>query len=566
MNPPVRLANRLFKSRFKDIKQDFRNSPSDCAFQRSRAYAKLQRLLRRPGIAILFLAALALAGCSGEGDIKQATTLNYAQMDEPKRLDPAFVKDLYEGIVSGFLYDGLVGFGSGSDIHPSLAERWDITPDGLVYTFHLRPDVKFSDGKPVTSRDVRYSFTRILRPETNSQRKWVLDRIAGADQVMEGSTTTLSGLATPNDGTVEITLQTPYPPFLVMLAMPNAVIIPDGAAGIDEPDPAFDRNLIGTGPWILHKWLHDQRLIFKRNPNFWGVGPHLEHLVYHVQTEDSVRYRQFEAGNFDIIQVGFQAHEAWQQDPAKARLTTSIQELRTDYVGIMCSKKPLDDLRVRQALSHAIDRELIFRDIQKSRGVVAGGPVPPGIAGYVAPEPAYPYDPTKAAALLTEAGQTGLHLDLYYREEALNGEIAQAVKAMLEAAGIVVTLVPRDQAALRQAIHEGAADLFLASWTLDYPDIENALYPPFHSSNIPRQGNQTHFRNTQVDGVLTSARSESVNSTRIALYQKAEKLVRTQAPWIPLFHRKVYYAVQPNVSGWNPALIYNADRFNEVRK
>ncbi len=521
----------------------------------------------RIGLKILCVViALTLIACTGEGDIKQISTLNYAQMDEPKRLDPAFVKDLYEGIVSGFLYDGLVGFGSGSDVHPGLAETWEITPDGRTYTFHLRPHTKFSNGKPVTSKDVRYSFTRILRPETNSQRKWVLDRIVGAQQVMDGTTTTLTGLVSPDAHTVRITLESPYPPFLLMLAMPNAVIIPEGAAGTDAPDSAFDRRPIGTGPWLLHTWLHDQRLIFKRNPNFWGEGPSLEHLVYHIQTEDSVRYRQFEAGNFDIIQVGFQAHKAWQNDPAKARLTTSIQELRTDYIGIMSSKKPLDDVRVRRALSHAIDNELIFRDIQKGRGVVAGGPVPPGIAGYAAPPPAFPYDPKKAREILKQAGQASIELDLYYREEPLNGEIAQAVKAMLEAVGARVTLVPRDQAALRQAIHEGVADLFLASWTLDYPDIENALYPPFHSVNIPRQGNQTHFRNTEVDDVLASARVEGNNDKRIVLYQKAENLVRMQSPWIPLFHRKVYYAVQPNVTGWNPALIYNADRFNEVIK
>jgi len=487
-------------------------------------------------------------------------------MDEPRRLDPAFVKDLYEGIVSGFLYDGLVIFGTGDQVQPGLAESWEISLDGRTYTFHLRPGVKFSNGRPVTSADVRYSFTRILRPETNSQRKWVLDKIQGAAEVISGTTTTLAGLDIRDNQTVKITLETAYPPFLVMLAMPNAAIIPDGSAGIYKIDPEFDRHPIGTGPWVLQKWLHDQRLVFRRNPHFWGEGPKLEHLVYHIQTEDSVRYRQFEAGNFDIIQVGFQAHEAWQANPAKARLTTAIQELRTDYIGITCSQPELGDVRVRQAITRAIDKDVIFRDIQKGRGVVAAGPVPPGIAGYQQRSQPFGYDIAKAKTLLKEAGKSGLELDLYYREEPLNAEIAQAVKSMLTAAGVQVHLVPRDQAALRQAIHEGRADLFLASWTLDYPDIENALYPPFHSSNIPRQGNQTHFRDAEVDAILTAARAETDNAKRIGLYQQAENLVRQRAPWIPLFHRKTYYAVKPEVNGWTPALIYNADRFNTVTK
>ncbi len=531
----------------------------------------LNSSLKAAWLPIIAAALFLLTGCTGEGDLKEETTLHYAQMDEPKRLDPAFVKDLYEGIVSGLLYDGLVVFGKGAAVEPGLAERWEISEDGLTYTFHLRPKARFSNGEPVKASDVRFSLTRILLPETNSQRKWVLDRIAGADAVTSGTTTTLAGLATPDDHTVQITLEAPYPPFLTMLAMPNAVIIPENHPGTLNEDPqqaaaARDRDPIGTGPRILQKWLHDQRLVFRRNPHFWGDGPHLEHLVYHIQTEDSVRYRQFEAGNFDIIQVGFQAHDAWQGEPARARLTTAIQELRTDYLGIMCRQPALADVGVRQALSHAVDREMIFRDIQKGRGVVAAGPVPPGIEGYRQTAPAYPYDPARARELLAGAGHPGLGLELYYREEPLNDEIAQALKTMLEAAGARVTLMPRDQAALRQAIHEGQADLFLASWTLDYPDVENALYPPFHSSNIPRQGNQTHFRNAKVDMALEAARSEPDSVRRITLYQQAEDLVRNQAPWIPLFHRKVYYAVQPDVKGWVPALIYNADRFNDVRK
>lgn len=507
-----------------------------------------------------------LAGCGQQSRIRPENTLSYAQMDEPKRLDPAFVKDLYEGIVSGFLYEGLVVFGTGDDVMPGLAEQWDVSADGLTYTFRLRPGAKFSNGKPVTSADVRYSFTRILRPETNSQRKWVLDRIAGSEAVTSGTTKTLAGLTTPDEHTVVIKLSAAYPPFLIMLAMPNAVIIPEGSAGRDKPDTAFDRNPIGTGPWVLEKWLHDQRLVFRRNPNYRGPAPKLDYLVYHVQTEDAVRYRQFEAGNFDIIQVGFQAHEAWQTDPQRAALTTAVQELRTDYIGISCSNPMLADPKVRHALSHAIDRDTIFRDIQKSRGVPANGPVPPGINGYEQRPPRFGYDADAARRLLKEAGQSGLALELWYREEPLNAEIAHAVKGNLETAGVKVTLVPRDQAALRTAIHEGNADLFLASWTLDYPDIENALYPPFHSSNIPRQGNQTHFRDAGVDQLLAAARNEADSTARIALFKKAEDAVIEAAPWIPLFHRKVYYAVRPGVTGWTPALIYNADRFNTVGK
>src|SRR5690606_26825356 len=140
-------------------------------------------------------------------------------------------------------------------------ESWTISPDDRVYTFRLRSGARFCDGRPVTAADVRYSLTRLLRPETNSQRKWVLDKIAGAADVMDGTATELTGLATPDDATVVLTLTDAYPPFITMLAMPNAAIIPAGAAGTTEPDPAFDRQPIGSGPWVLTRWLHDQRLV-----------------------------------------------------------------------------------------------------------------------------------------------------------------------------------------------------------------------------------------------------------------------------------------------------------------
>jgi len=388
----------------------------------------------------------------------------------------------------------------------------------------------------------------------------------GAADVIAGTTDSLSGLVTPDDHTVAITLQQPYPVFLKMLAMPTAAIIPNGASGEGRPNPKFDASPTGTGPWVLSNWIHDQRLEFKRNPNYWGSGPLLDNLVYHVQTEDNVRYRQFEAGNFDIVQVGFQIFDSWQKNPEKEKLTTSIQELRTDFLGLMCSKKPLDNVRVRQALAFAVDSTSIFDQIQKKRGTLSHGPIPPGIPGYRPATAPRQHDVARAKALLQQAGVINLKLELWYRDEALNSEIVDAVSKDLQAAGVTVVRTPRDQAALRDGIHSGRADMFLGSWTLDYPDPENALYPPFHSRNIPRQGNQTHFRDRQVDDLLDKARATSNDAERIALYQQVEERVNELTPWICLFHPRTYYAVQPAVKGWSPALMYNGDRFNTVRK
>lgn len=508
--------------------------------------------------------ALLLSGCSSQPNQNERNrTIKIVQSDEPRRLDPAFIKDYYEGVVSGFIYDGLVQFDKGSVVRPALAESWEISPDGREYTFHLR-EAKFSDGRPVTSADVRYSFTRVLRPETRSDRKWVLDRIEGADEVTSGLTTELRGLQTPDPRTVEVTLKKPFPAFLTMLAMPTGCIIPANSAGSDKPDPRFNEHPIGSGPWMLDTWLQYRRLEFTPNPNYWGRRPQADRLLYIVLSEGALQRQEFVNGNVDVYLVAFNVYSMWMKDPARAAMTTTVQELRTDYIGFMNNKPALADPRVRRAITHAVNRQDIFTNLQKKRGELAHGPVPPGIVGYRPDVAPLAYDPDLARKLLKEAGVSKLSLTLWYRDEAQNSEIASSARSDLEKIGIEIIPTPRDLAALRTAIWEGKPDLFIGSWSLDYPDIENALVPTFHSRNIPRQGNGSHFSDPVVDKLLDDAQTEADPERRIRKYQAAEDAIIERCPWMPLFHRKSYYAVQPRLKAWTPALMYNAERWNET--
>jgi oligopeptide transport system substrate-binding protein len=512
---------------------------------------------------------LTLWGCTGASPSPaDLSVFTFAHSDEPRRLDPAFIKDYYEGFVSGLIFDGLVVFGAGTQVEPGLAERWEISPDGQTYTFHLRRNARFSDGRPVTSADVRYSFTRVLRPETGSDRRWVLDRIEGADAVMAGVSRDLRGLETPDPHTVVVRLRAAYPVFLTMLAMPTAAIIPEGAAGMDKPNPEFTQRPIGSGPWVLHRWLRDQRLEFRRNPHYWGSSPALERLNYLVQADDTVRLRQFEAGILDLYQVGFQVWGAWSADPAQRQRMMPLQEPHTEFIGLMCHKKPFSDAKVRMAARLAVDAREIFEHVQKGRGVVARGPVPPGIAGY-RPDNSRPLrDVGRALALLAEAGPeaTAQELKFLYRDEALNAEIVRAATEHLREVGFHVVPVPVDLATLRQSVWEGGPDLFLGSWHLDYPDIENALVPTFHSRNIPRQGNQVRFSDPETDSLLEAGEREGDAARRIAIFQQAEDRINSLSPWIPLFHRRAYHVVQPTVRGYAPKFMYNAERFTGVTK
>lgn len=488
---------------------------------------------------------------------------NYTNIEEPRKLDPAYTYDVYEGIINGLMYDGLVLFGEGSNVVPGLAEKWEISPDGKVYTFHLR-EAKFSNGKPVTSADVRYSFTRILRPETVSDRKWLFDKIVGSDEVTSGTAKELTGLETPDPKTVKITLKQAYPPFLTKLAMPNGVVIPENSAGAEKPDPAFDKAPIGSGPWVLDKWLRDQRLEFRRNEHFWGKKPNLDRFIYNVQLDSRVAQRQFEVGNFDIMDINFTIYSQWLRDPKKREQMIPVPELNTYYVGFMNSKPKFADKRVRQAIVQAINRKAIFENLQKGRGTLAHGSVPPGIEGYREGLKPREYDPELAKRLLAEAGAGNLEIDLWYRDEALGTEMMSAAQKDLEKVGIKVNAMRRDWPSVREAIYSGQADMFFNSWWLDYPDIENALEPSFHSRNIPRQGNGAHYSNPAFDAIIAQADGEADPKKRIELFQKAEDIIIEDCPWVPLFHRKSNVIVQPWVKNYKPYLMYNAGRYEEV--
>ncbi|MBX7244783.1 MAG: ABC transporter substrate-binding protein [Candidatus Sumerlaeaceae bacterium] len=533
------------------------------------------------GLVIMTAACgLLLAGCGGSGpqgndkanptgqtSAKPAASaqkvFTYANVAEPRRLDPAFMYDVYEGIVSGYMYDGLVLFDPENKVVPGLAEKWEVASDGKTYTFHLR-DAKFSNGKPVTSADVRYSFTRLLRPETNSNRKWLFDNVTGVEAVTSGTAKELSGLETPDPKTVIFKLDRPYPAFLTKLAMPNAVIIPENSAGVEKPDKQFEAKPIGSGPWVLDKWVHDQRMEFKRNEFFWGNNVKLDKLIYQVTVNDRVQQQQFEVGNLDTYAVSFTVWPQWSRDPAKRDRMMPVQELVTFYVAMMNNKPHLKDKRVRQAISHGINIKSIFENLQQGRGIQAHGSVPYGIEGYRPDIPPRAYDPEKARKLLAEAGVKDLTLNYWFTDDNLTGEIASAIKSDLEKIGVQVNLARRDTAAFRQAIVGGEPDLYSYSWWLDYPDIENALIPSFHTRNIPYGGNGCRYSNPKFDKLVDAAQNEPDPKKRIEMFQKAEDMIIEDCPWVFSYHRRTYNISQPWVQNYKPAIMYNADRYTDV--
>jgi len=495
-----------------------------------------------------------LAACGGDS---AGRTLNHALSNDPRSLDPARSTDVTTGEVTALLFDNLVQVDEDGRVQPGLALRWDVDPTGTVYTFHLRGGVRFHDGTPLSARQVRASLLRGLDPASTGGRSWPLEPIVGAREYLASRATDVAGIAIPDDSTVVLTIAEPLNIFLTFLAMPVAAIVPD-------PVPAgFDQAPVGTGPWRFVSWAHDDQLVLVANADWWGGPPRADTLRIRIIPEPLTRAAEYEAGNLSVVEVPFAETRRWEASrPAELQRRAA---LRAYYVAINTTRGPLVDLRVRQALNHAIDLPTILATVMGGRGVLAAGAVPPGLEGHDSSRARYVHDPVRARALLAEAGHaTGMSLQLWRSPRAESARVAQAIQQDLAAVGVAVEIVERDAASARAAARSGEADLFLTDWWADYPSAENFLYPLFHSANRGPGGNLAFLNNPMLDQLLVRQRATTDPAEQAALALQADQMVFDLAPWIFGWFPVDLWAVRPGVTGWRLPAVFNGQRWTGV--
>jgi peptide/nickel transport system substrate-binding protein/oligopeptide transport system substrate-binding protein len=510
--------------------------------------------------AIVSLVAL-LAACQGADRSEQRHTLvDSRDWYDPRSLDPARSTDVPTGRAVAYLFDGLTRFAPDASIEPGLAERWEISDDGLRYTFHLRSGVQFHDGRALVASHVVESFRRVLDPTSTGGRGWPLYPILGARGYSEGKNTTLEGITAPDDSTVVITLEEPLAIFPKLLAMPVASVVPDGV-GED-----FGEKPIGTGPWKLVEWRHDDYVKFARNESYFGGAPSVDTLVARIIPEPSTAVAEFENGSVDILYIPEDQTASWESTPERKALLTSAPALRLWYIGVNVKRGPLADARVRQAIAHAIDAKTILDRLLGGRGQLAAGVIPPSLEGFDGSRTPYAFDIARAKQLLAEAGfPNGIDVELWSSQTAPFPRLAESMQGFLGEAGIRVKLVQRDASSVREAARNGQVDLILKDWYADYPDAENFLYPLLHSANHGVGGNVSFYANAQFDSLVTLARRESDAALRTQLYKDADALAHRDVGLLPLFFYNELYAVQPWVQGFEVPVIFNGQRWTKVR-
>jgi oligopeptide transport system substrate-binding protein len=472
------------------------------------------------------------------------------KLEVPQSLDPLGADSVYESLPIRQLFDGLVATDAGLDIVPGLAATWTISRDNRTYLFHLREGVRFHDGEPLTARDVAFTFERALRADDpgNLSRPY-LSVIEGAEEFAARRTDRLAGVTAVDERTVRIDLALPYPCFLEVLAMDGLRVVPEHVVRSVTAD-AFGRSPVGTGPFRVRAW-DDRQLTLDRHDDYWGEPAWLDSVELSFPAEDgppdTVRLLR---GEIDVAEV---------RDGDLERLTgpqtrvLRFQELSVAFLGLLTRTPPLDDVRVRQAIALAIDRDALVADAPLLRRK-AVGILPPGLPGYSPDLKAFPHDPERARALLVLAGKPGGRglppIDLYTSgSSAAATRVLEAIRDDLADVGIRLEMhvVPWTEMSTR--IQEQTAPAFMLGWVADLADPDAFLRALFQSEVI---SNLFAFEDEKADGLLDQGAREMHPVRRVHLYREAERRILQLAPLVPLYHSSGLLATHRRVRGFEP--------------
>ena len=501
--------------------------------------------LRGAASALVLAVALTQGGSvlAQEGGFGGQMVVTYK--DDISTFDPAIGYDWQNWSMIKSLFDGLMDYKPGTtELIPDLAESYTISEDGLVYTFKLRPGVKFHNGRELTATDVKYSIERSVNPETQSPGQGFFWQIKGFDEMASGGAQELSGITTPDDGTVVIELSQPDATFLQIVAINFAFAVP--REEVEKYGPDFGRNPVGTGAYKMTEWALGQRVVFERNADYFrDDAPHLDKIIFEVGQDPSVALLRLKRGEVDVLGDGIPPANFLQEknDPANKGLIVEGELLHTGYITLNTTEAPFDNKLVRQAVNMAINKEKVVR-IVNGRGVVANQPLPPAMPAYDTAFEGYPYDPAKAKELLAEAGYAdGFETELYAMNTDPNPRIAQSFQQDLAAIGIKAEIKALAQATVIDAGGQGAAPMLWSggmAWIADYPDPSNFYGPILGCGGaVPGGWNWAKYCNEEIDALAAKAdgmAGADQADARIKMWSEIYNKIMDDAPWVPVFN------------------------------
>jgi peptide/nickel transport system substrate-binding protein len=501
-----------------------------------------------------------------EADARFGGTYRRALVNNPATLDPAFVSDIYSRTVVMQISKGLVQFDAHLNPIPAIAEFWEASRDGRIWTFTLRQGVKFHHGREVTAQDFVYSFTRLLSPKALGPVTDFLRRIQGADEFIEGKAGRVQGLKVIDRYTLQLALKEPFAPSLTVLGLANAAVVPQEE--VERLGEGFARAPVGAGPFKLVRWEPGGEIVLAANEHYYEGRPFLDTVVFKIGGTFEQTFAQFLAGNLDEAIIPSGKTEEVQNNPRYRQ----YQLLRKPtlgllFIGFNTHLKPFDDKRVRQAFNYAVDKEAIVREITQMGSLPANGVLPPGMPGHDPDLQGYAYNPAKAKQLLAEAGYPNgagfpaVQLWTVSKAESTKAELA-AYQRYLAELGVKLDIHFVDAwTRYTEMLQRGDLQMFRYAWYADLPDPDNFFFPLLHSAGQP---NPMRYQNPQVDRLLEQAREELDYSQRVRFYREAERIVMEDAPWITQHNHIFEYLYQPYVQGVEVSLL--GDRWIPMNK
>ena len=531
------------------------------------------------------LMAIALPGChdAARPAADERRVFRYNQPEALSSLDPAFARNQANTWAVSQLYNGLMELDSTLLPVPALARRYSISPDGRTYTFVLRKGVRFhrnavfagGDGRQVKATDFVYSFKRILDPGTASSGGWIF-----RGKVLEQPDGSICDTAfvAANDSTLRIHLKEPFIPFLGILTMPYAYVVPHEA--VEKYGKDFREHPVGTGPFRFKLWDEGNVLLYERNPDYWRADqqgrklPYLDAVAVSFLPDRKTEFLTFMQGKLDFLS-GIRAGsrdlimhpDGTIRDDFKGKFTVQkAPYLNTEYLGIQLDSthllkeqaeqgRALRDRRVRQALNYALNKpEMLTYLLNRVGHAGTSGFVPTALPSFSEKAvPGYSYQPPKARQLLRAAGYGPQHpLRLRLSTVLERKEIGEYLQKQWADVGVQVQIDINQSAAQQDLVDNGKVAFFAKSWLGDYPDAENYL-ALFYSPNFSPAGpDKTHFKSAAYDQLYDEARRTQDVARRTALYQAMDRIVVAEVPVISLYYDEIVRLTQNNVRGLRP--------------
>jgi ABC-type transport system substrate-binding protein len=507
----------------------------------------LRRQLSWLVVLVLLLPTVAACGVvqKGVGQVTGNTGTLRLAGEPPETLDPALAQDVSSWTYLIQIYSGLVRLDGNLQVQPDLAQTWTVGDGGRSYTFSLRSDARFQDGRPITADDVRYSLERALDPATKSPVAGIyLGDVAGAADRLAGKASSVSGIQVVDAHTLKMTLTAPASYFLSKLTYPTAFVVDQKNVATG---PSWFQHPNGSGPFALKSWTPQQGLILVRNAKYYGTAPTLGEIDFYFGDQSPLAL--YEQGQLDVTTVGV-GDIPRVTDPSGPfyHQLVRVPQLSLWYLGFNVQQKPFDDPKVRLAFAYATNKRELVNGLFRGSRTVANGILPPGLPGFDPNLSGIPYDPQKAKQLLAQSsyGSAAGLPPITLTVGPGNGQTAEGFAQMYQAnLGVKISVVVLTDNFF-EALQRHQLQMWYLGWVADYPDPQDFLEVLFggHSG-----GNNTGYANPQVDQLLDEARTAADSQQRSALYQQAEKLIVADQPAIPLLNDTDYYLIRPGVTG-----------------